>query len=51
MFKSDYGPTKLNFPLFEEEDAATSFDTLVLRGGANDGWNDWGRAEHAIHHR
>ena len=43
LFKRQYGPTKLNFRLFEEPDAATSFDTLVLRGGANDGWNDWGR--------
>jgi len=43
MFKRDYGPTKLNFKLFEEEDATTSFDMIILRGGANDAWNDWGR--------
>jgi hypothetical protein len=43
LFKSDYGPTKLNFPLFEEKGATTSFDTVVLRAGANDAWNDWGR--------
>ncbi len=43
MFKRDYGPTKLNFKLFEEDEAATSFDMIILRGGANDGWNDWGR--------
>jgi len=45
LFKRDYGPTKLNFRLFEEQDAATSFDTIVLRAGANDGWNDWGKAD------
>jgi len=44
LFKRDYGPTKLNFRLFEEEDATTSFDMIILRAGANDGWNDWGRA-------
>mgnify|MGYP001278504487 FL=1 len=43
LFKRDYGPTKLDYPLFEEEDATTSFDMIVLRGGANDAWNDWGR--------
>ncbi len=43
LFKRDYGPTKLNFPLFEEPDATTSFDMIILRGGANDAWNDWGR--------
>ncbi len=44
LFKDDYGPTKLNFPLFEDPGAATSFDTLILRAGANDAWDDWGRA-------
>ncbi len=44
LFKRDYGPTKLDFKLFEEDDATTSFDMIILRAGANDGWNDWGRA-------
>jgi hypothetical protein len=44
LFKRQYGPTKLNFKLFEEDDAATSFDMIILRAGANDAWNDWGRA-------
>ncbi len=44
LFKADYGPAKLEFPVFEERDATTSFDTLMLRAGANDGWNNWGRA-------
>ena len=44
LFKGVYGPTKLNFDMFETEGAATSFDNIVLRGGANDGWNSWGGA-------
>jgi len=40
LFKNEYGPTKLNFPLFGDE-AASEFNTVVLRAGANDGytWN------------
>jgi hypothetical protein len=41
LFKRQYGPTKLDFPLFDTQDAATSFDTIVLRAGANDAWNNW----------
>ncbi|NQU24917.1 MAG: lamin tail domain-containing protein, partial [Candidatus Nealsonbacteria bacterium] len=48
LFKGEYGPTKLNFPLFEGSDpentnAATRFDTIILRAGANDAWNNWGK--------
>lgn len=41
LFKSEYGPTKLRYPLFAD-DAADRFDTIVLRAGANDGysWSD-----------
>jgi len=42
IFKGDYGPTKLDFPMFDTPGAATSFDTVILRAGANDGWNNWG---------
>ena len=41
LFKRNYGPTKLHYPLFGE-DAADEFDTIILRAGANDGWNNWG---------
>jgi hypothetical protein len=37
LFKSEYGATKLRYPLFGE-DAADRFDTIVLRAGANDGY-------------
>jgi len=41
LFKGIYGPTKLEYPLFGEG-AAESFETIVLRAGANDGysWSD-----------
>ena len=35
LFKRDYGPTKLRYPVFGE-DAADEFDTFILRAGAND---------------
>ncbi len=41
LFKGIYGPTELRFPFFGE-DAVDSFETIVLRAGANDGyaWNE-----------
>jgi hypothetical protein len=42
FFKRAYGPSKLDFRMFDAEDAAASFDTIVLRAGSNDGWNNWG---------
>ncbi len=36
LFKARYGPTKLNFPVFDDPTATTSFDTLVLRSGSQD---------------
>ena len=46
LFKGIYGPTKLQFPLFGKE-AVDSFETIVLRAGANDGysWNAAGYTE------
>ncbi|MBE0537310.1 MAG: chitobiase/beta-hexosaminidase C-terminal domain-containing protein, partial [Phycisphaerae bacterium] len=40
LFKGQYGPTKLKFPLFGK-DAAQQFDTLLLRGGFNNSWIHW----------
>ena len=41
-FSSDYGPTKLDFPLFTDptfdQGATTSFDTLILDSESNDTW-------------
>ncbi|MCP4261172.1 MAG: hypothetical protein GY774_27245 [Planctomycetes bacterium] len=44
LFKGIYGPTKLQYPLFGE-DATESFDTIVLRAGANDGYS-WSAARY-----
>ena len=38
LFKSEYGPSKLDFPLFGEE-ATDSFDTIILRAGFNNAWH------------
>lgn len=40
LFKSEYGPSKLNYPFFGP-DAAQEFDTLTFRMEANDGYQ-WG---------
>ncbi|HNU76743.1 MAG TPA: CotH kinase family protein [Prolixibacteraceae bacterium] len=37
-FRSQYGPSKLNFRFFEDEDAAHKFNALVLRAGYNFSW-------------
>ncbi|WP_167607154.1 FN3 associated domain-containing protein [Maribellus sediminis] len=37
-FSSSYGPSKLNFNLFDEEDATNEFNSLVLRAGYNYSW-------------
>jgi len=39
LFKGEYGPTKLRYPLFGDQ-AADEFDTLVLRAGFNDSWRN-----------
>lgn len=38
-FQEPQGPTRLKFPLFEEEEAADRFDTLVLDARLNNAWN------------
>ncbi|RKY06582.1 MAG: hypothetical protein DRP56_07160, partial [Planctomycetota bacterium] len=38
LFKGEYGPTKLSYPLFGD-DAADEFDTIVLRASGNDSWH------------
>lgn len=37
-FKSAYGPSKLNFDIFEEKNTAKEFNSLILRGGYNYTW-------------
>jgi hypothetical protein len=38
LFKTEYGPSKLRYPLFGDG-AAGRFDTIVLRAGANDAYS------------
>jgi hypothetical protein len=37
-FRSMYGPSKLNYNLFDEETATNEFNSLVLRAGYNYSW-------------
>lgn len=37
-FKSEYGPSKLDFHLFDDSDATTKFNTLVLRANYGYTW-------------
>lgn len=37
-FRSEYGPSKLNFNLFKENSATNEFNALVLRAGYNYSW-------------
>lgn len=40
VFKDQYGPGKLKFPLFPDS-PVKSFNTLILRGGYNNTWLHW----------
>lgn len=37
-FKSEYGPSKLNFNLFDDATATNEFNSLVFRAGYNNTW-------------
>ncbi|QDU56968.1 lamin tail domain-containing protein [Aeoliella mucimassa] len=45
LFKDEYGPTTLNFPLFTNDGAVDEYNTIVLRAGANDGYS-WNAARY-----
>src|SRR5207237_7003991 len=40
LFKDQYGPGKLKFPVFPDS-TVTSFNTLILRAGYNNTWVHW----------
>ena len=44
LFKSEYGPSRLNYPLFGEK-AAQSFNNLILRAGFGLTWLHWTAGE------
>ncbi|MEM7315235.1 MAG: sigma 54-interacting transcriptional regulator, partial [Planctomycetota bacterium] len=50
LFKSDYGPTKLEFPFFGDS-AVDRFDTITLRMESNDGWAWSGAGSQALYAR
>jgi len=44
VFRKQYGPGKLKFPLFSDAGVG-EFDTLILRGGCNNTWLHWSSEE------
>jgi hypothetical protein len=44
VFKGDYGPTHLQYPVFPDS-PVTEFDTLVLRADFNFSWLHWNSAQ------
>lgn len=40
-FKSDYGPSKLKYPVFEGDDVDIEYNSLVLRCFFNNSWTCW----------
>jgi len=47
VFKREYGPTRLNYPLLGD-DVATEFNTITLRAGFGNTWNHWKHSERKI---
>jgi hypothetical protein len=44
-FKTEYGPSKLDYPLFSDPEATTQFNSLVLRANFGYTWLHWNPAE------
>lgn len=44
-FKTDYGPSKLDYPLFSDPEATTRFNSLVLRANFGYTWLHWNPTE------
>lgn len=47
-FKSIYGPSKLNFDIFEEKNSVKEFNTLILRPTYNNSWTKNSAAQQSI---
>ncbi|MBN1675629.1 MAG: CotH kinase family protein, partial [Kiritimatiellae bacterium] len=45
FFKTEYGPGKLDYPLFGEDYELKEFDNIRLRSEGNDCWNEWIEAD------
>ncbi len=50
LFRRDFGPAKLNFRLFDDEDATTRFDTPRSARRGQRRLERLGRGQHAVHH-
>ena len=44
LFKSEYGPSKFNYPLFGD-DAVSEFNSVILRAGFGNTWIHWSHSE------
>jgi hypothetical protein len=47
VFKSEYGPSKLHFPLFGD-DAVSEFNSIILRAGFGNTWIHWSQSERSM---
>jgi len=47
VFKSIYGPSRLNYPLFGE-DAESSLNSIILRAGFGNSWIHWKHSERSM---
>jgi len=41
IFRSEYGPSKLVYPLYDDSTAKEKFNTLILRAGFCNTWHHW----------
>ena len=41
IFRSEYGPSKLDYPLYNDTTAADNFNSLILRAGFCNTWYHW----------
>ncbi len=48
VFRSQYGPSKLRYKLFNDESATDEFNTLILRAGFCNTWYHWDGSQRNI---
>ena len=47
LFKSEYGPSKLNYPIFGDA-AVSEFNSVILRAGFGNTWIHWSHSERSM---
>lgn len=50
VFKSEYGKSKLEYQLFDDEEATDRFNTIILRAGFGNTWIHWTPGERKLGH-